>query len=106
LLMGLFIWQGQAIPLSKQVNNWLSIHEEVMKLEPSAAQFHLSKSLFTVVIGSNDLFDYFGSFKLRRQSNPQQYTQLMADKLKEQLKVNKNLSSYIVIYLYKLMKLI
>lgn len=70
-----------------------------MKLEPSEAQIHLSKSLFTVVIGSNDLFDYFGSFKLRRQSNPQQYTQLMADKLKEQLKVNKNLNTQALVFL-------
>ncbi|XP_010448960.1 PREDICTED: GDSL esterase/lipase At5g55050-like [Camelina sativa] len=78
---------GQAIPLSKQVNNWLSIHNDLTtQLEPSEAQAHLLKSLFTIVIGSNDLFDYFGSFKLRQQSNPQQYTQLMADKLKEQLK--------------------
>ncbi|WZZ21196.1 hypothetical protein YC2023_122583 [Brassica napus] len=78
---------GQAIPLSHQVNHWLSIHRELTnQLGPAETQIHLSKSLFTVVIGSNDLFDYFGSFKLRRRNNPQQYTQLMADKLKEQLK--------------------
>ncbi|CAN7031660.1 unnamed protein product [Brassica oleracea var. botrytis] len=78
---------GQAIPLSHQVNHWLSIHRELTnQLGPAETQIHLSKSLFTVVIGSNDLFDYFGSFKLRRKNNPQQYTQLMADKLKEQLK--------------------
>ncbi|WZY81284.1 hypothetical protein YC2023_027668 [Brassica napus] len=77
----------QSIPLSYQVNNWLSIHKELMsQLDPSEAQIHLSKSLFFVVIGSNDIFDYFGSFKLRQKTNPQQYTQSMADKLKEQLK--------------------
>ncbi|KAL1206476.1 GDSL esterase/lipase [Cardamine amara subsp. amara] len=78
---------GQSIPLSHQVNHWLSIHQELTsQLGPSEAQIHLSKSLFTVVIGSNDLFDYFGSLELRKQSKPQEYTQSMADKLKEQLK--------------------
>ncbi|KAG2310617.1 hypothetical protein Bca4012_025121 [Brassica carinata] len=77
----------QSIPLSHQVNDWLDIHKELTsQLGPSKAQIHLSKSLFFVVIGSNDLFDYFGSFKLRQRTNPQQYTQSMADKLKEQLK--------------------
>ncbi|KAG2297143.1 hypothetical protein Bca52824_043812 [Brassica carinata] len=78
---------GQAIPLSHQVNHWLSIHQELTsQLGPAEAQNHLSKSLFAVVIGSNDLFDYFGSFKLRQETNPQQYTQSMADELKKQLK--------------------
>ncbi|CAN8252872.1 unnamed protein product [Cochlearia groenlandica] len=77
----------QAIPLSHQVNYWLTIHEELVNnLGPPEAQIHLSKSLFLVVIGSNDLFDYLGSLKLRQQSHPRQYTQSMADKLKEQLK--------------------
>ncbi|XP_010539124.1 PREDICTED: GDSL esterase/lipase At5g55050 [Tarenaya hassleriana] len=78
---------GQSIPLSQQVNNYISVHEELVKqLSPSAAQNHLSKSIFVIVIGSNDLFDYFSSFKLRQKNNPQQYTQMMATKLKEQLK--------------------
>ncbi|XP_056856152.1 GDSL esterase/lipase At5g55050-like [Raphanus sativus] len=78
---------GQAIPLSHQVNHWLSIHQELTsQLGPAEAQNHLSKSLFAVVIGSNDLFDYFGSFKLRQETNPQQYTQSMANELKKQLK--------------------
>ncbi|WZZ31860.1 hypothetical protein YC2023_015261 [Brassica napus] len=77
----------QSIPLSHQVNDWQDIHKELTsQLGPSEAQNHLSKSLFFVVIGSNDLFDYFGSFKLRQKTNPQQYTQSMADKLREQLK--------------------
>ena len=68
------------------------------QLDPSEAQIHLSKSLFFVVIGSNDIFDYFGSFKLRQKTNPQQYTQSMADKLKEQLKVNTKVeTSYICV---------
>ncbi|CAH8381889.1 unnamed protein product [Eruca vesicaria subsp. sativa] len=78
---------GQSIPLSHQVDDWLSIHYEVTgQIRPAEAQVHLSKSLFIVVIGSNDLFDYYGSFKMREQNHPQQYTQSMVDKLKEQLK--------------------
>uniref|UniRef100_A0A1J3J9I0 GDSL esterase/lipase n=1 Tax=Noccaea caerulescens TaxID=107243 RepID=A0A1J3J9I0_NOCCA len=76
----------QAVPLSQQVNDWVSIQEEINELGTSEAQIHISKSLFTVVIGSNDLFDYVGSSKLRQKTTPQQYTQSMADKLKEQLK--------------------
>ena len=73
------------------MDDWLSIHNEVTgKLRPAEAQVHLSKSLFIVVIGSNDLFDYYGSFKTREKNNPQQYTRSMADKLKEQLKVSTN----------------
>ncbi|CAA7025845.1 unnamed protein product [Microthlaspi erraticum] len=77
----------QAIPLSQQVNDWLSIQEEIYQLGgPSGAQIHLSKSLFIVVIGSNDLFDFVGSSKLKKNNDPQQYTLAMAVKLKEQLK--------------------
>ncbi|KAL0886792.1 hypothetical protein Bca101_010775 [Brassica carinata] len=78
---------GQSIPLSHQVDDWLSIHDEVTgQIRPAEAQVHLSKSLFIVVIGSNDLFDYYGSFKMREKNDPRQYTQSMADKLKEQMK--------------------
>ncbi|ESQ42952.1 hypothetical protein EUTSA_v10015846mg [Eutrema salsugineum] len=64
---------GQAIPLSYQVNHFIS----------TSSPLQIS---FVVVVGSNDLFDYFGSFKLRQMTNPQEYAQSMADKLKEQLK--------------------
>ncbi|CAH2069910.1 unnamed protein product [Thlaspi arvense] len=78
---------GQAIPLSQQLNNWLSIHEELTKkLGPSEAKVHISKSLFVIVIGSNDILDYFGSLELRQKSNPQQYMRSIADKFKKQLK--------------------
>lgn len=53
----------------------------------SAAQKHLSKALFTIVIGSNDMLDYFGSSDLRKKSTPQQFVDLMANTLKGQLKV-------------------
>ncbi|XP_010540156.1 PREDICTED: GDSL esterase/lipase At5g55050-like [Tarenaya hassleriana] len=78
---------GQSIPMSEQVNNYISVHQEsVNQLGASAAQIHFSKSIFVIVVGSNDLFDYFRSFDLQKNNDPQQYTQLMAMKLKEQLK--------------------
>ncbi|XVE50680.1 hypothetical protein DITRI_Ditri01bG0182700 [Diplodiscus trichospermus] len=78
---------GQAIPLSKQVENYLAVHKIlVQQLGASAAEKHFSKSLFSIVIGSNDLFDYFGSSDLRKKNTPQQFVELMAKTLKVQLK--------------------
>ncbi|TYH74916.1 hypothetical protein ES332_D05G437200v1 [Gossypium tomentosum] len=76
---------GQAIPLSNQVDDFVSLNKILMKLGSSAAQNHTSKSLFAFVIGSNDLFDYFGSPNLRKQNTPQQYVDLMVTTLKQQL---------------------
>lgn len=82
--------QGQAIPLSQQLKHWLSIRNALTrKLGQSKAQIHLSKSLFVVVIGSNDLLNYMRSSEIRKKSSPQQYTQSVVDKFRAQLKVNK-----------------
>ncbi|XP_039026968.1 GDSL esterase/lipase At5g55050-like [Hibiscus syriacus] len=51
-----------------------------------ASEKHLSKSLFAIVIGSNDIFDYFVSSDLRKKNTPQRYVDLMANTLKGQLK--------------------
>ncbi|XP_013627494.1 PREDICTED: GDSL esterase/lipase At5g55050-like [Brassica oleracea var. oleracea] len=78
---------GQAIPLSQQLKHWLSIHKALTrKLGRSKAQIHLSKSLFVMVIGSNDLLNYIRSSQLRRKSSSQQYTQSVVDRFKAQLK--------------------
>lgn len=78
---------GQSIPLSKQVGNYISVYGALVeRLGSSATHTHLSKSLFTIVVGSNDIFDYFGSSDLRKKNTPQQYVDLMVIKLKEQLK--------------------
>ncbi|KAG8492680.1 hypothetical protein CXB51_010315 [Gossypium anomalum] len=74
--------RGQAIPLSDQVDGFMSVNKILMKL---GAQNQTSKSLFAFVIGSNDLFDYFGSSNLRKQKTPQQYVDLMVTTLKQQL---------------------
>ncbi|XWS11234.1 hypothetical protein CRYUN_Cryun38cG0066700 [Craigia yunnanensis] len=84
---------GQAIPLSKQVENYLAVHKIlVQQLGTSAEEKHFSKSLFAIIIGSNDLFDYFGSSDLRKKNTPQQFVDLMANSLEGQLKVIKDYS--------------
>uniref|UniRef100_A0A0D3AM15 SGNH hydrolase-type esterase domain-containing protein n=1 Tax=Brassica oleracea var. oleracea TaxID=109376 RepID=A0A0D3AM15_BRAOL len=78
---------GQAIPLSQQQDHWRSIHQELTrKLGSSKAQIHISKSLFVMIIGSNDVLDYYRNLELPQQINAQQYMQSIADKYKEHLK--------------------
>ncbi|KAL5735901.1 hypothetical protein ACOSQ2_030689 [Xanthoceras sorbifolium] len=77
----------QAIPLAKQVDYYATVYQVLVnQLGSAGAQQRLSKSLFAVVIGSNDLFDYLGSSDLRKKHSPQQYLSLMTTTLKEQLK--------------------
>ncbi|KAG2310618.1 hypothetical protein Bca52824_022175 [Brassica carinata] len=63
---------GQAIPMSQQLDHWRSIHQELTrKLGSSKAQIHISKSLFVLIIGSNDVLDYYGSLeKLHETGTP------------------------------------
>ncbi|KAI4388193.1 hypothetical protein MLD38_000546 [Melastoma candidum] len=77
----------QSIPLKKQIDYFVNVYEDLVKRrgEP-AARNHLSKSLFTFVVGNNDIFDYFGSSDARKKNTPQQYIDLMASTLKDQLK--------------------
>ncbi|KAI3768985.1 hypothetical protein L6452_00081 [Arctium lappa] len=78
----------QAISLAQQVEYFASVHDElVQRLGPSGAQMHLSKSLFAIIIGSNDLFAHFtiGSI-VSNQSNPQRYVDLMTSTFRNLLK--------------------
>jgi hypothetical protein len=66
------------------------VYEEMKQhLGASFVQELLSKSLFPIVIGSNDIFAYFRSSTLQKKITPQQYVDSMALKLNEQLKVTK-----------------
>lgn len=61
----------------------------VQQLGSAGAQEHLSKSVFAVVIGSNDILGYYGSdSSTRNKTAPQQFVDSMAATLKEQLKVS------------------
>ncbi|XP_076895499.1 GDSL esterase/lipase At5g55050-like [Bidens hawaiensis] len=78
----------QSIPLTKQVGYYSLVHEQlVQQLDSDEAQAHLSKSLFVVVIGSNDLFNYFNkNSKASKEYTPQQFVDLMVSTLKGLLK--------------------
>ncbi|PON62694.1 Lipase [Parasponia andersonii] len=60
---------------------------------------HLSKSLFVIVTGSNDIFSYFGSADLRNKTTPSQYINSMVDTLKGQVKRLYNLGArkYVIV---------
>ncbi|TQD89581.1 hypothetical protein C1H46_024878 [Malus baccata] len=76
----------QSIPLSYQVNDYSEVHQNIgLQLRSEGAKDHLSKSLFLIVIGSNDILDYVTRFNLQNEYMPQQYADLMASNLKEQL---------------------
>nr|AFK33602.1 unknown [Medicago truncatula] len=76
----------QSIPLTKQVDYYSQMHEKLtQQTEASILQNHLSKSIFAVVIGSNDIFGYFNSKDLQKKNTPQQYVDSVASSLKVQL---------------------
>ncbi|PSS06127.1 GDSL esterase/lipase [Actinidia chinensis var. chinensis] len=74
----------QAIPLTKQVEHYATVYDNlVQKLGSASAQDHLSKSLFTVVIGSNDMFGFFQSGSdVAKKTTAQQYVDSMVLTLK------------------------
>ncbi|KAL6999269.1 hypothetical protein U1Q18_000431, partial [Sarracenia purpurea var. burkii] len=78
----------QSIPLSKQVDYYSTVYENlVQQLGSGGAQDHVSKSLFVVVIGSNDILGYFKSGSdLPKNTTPQEYVDLMLLTLKQVLK--------------------
>ncbi|KAK9268951.1 hypothetical protein L1049_000717 [Liquidambar formosana] len=74
----------QSLPLTLQVDYYSKVHEDLVKqLGSAGAQAHLSKSIFAVVIGSNDILGYV---KSNNKSNPQEFVDRMAVTLKGQLK--------------------
>lgn len=76
----------QSIPLTKQVDYYSQVHEQLkQQIGASTLEKHLSKSIFIVVIGSNDIFGYFDSKDLQKKNTPQQYVDSMASTLKVQL---------------------
>ncbi|KAK2441263.1 GDSL esterase/lipase [Trifolium repens] len=77
----------QAIPLTKQVDFYTQVHDQLtQQVGASTLQNHLSKSIFGVVIGSNDIFGYYNSMDLQKKNTPQQYADSMVSSLKIQLK--------------------
>jgi len=88
------LFQRQSISLTKQVDYYSQVHEQLTQQnEASTLQKHLSKSIFAVVIGSNDIFGYYNSMDLQKKNTPQQYVDSMASSLKVQLQVNTMVSN-------------
>ncbi|KAK6124595.1 hypothetical protein DH2020_041663 [Rehmannia glutinosa] len=76
------------IPMAHQVGHFSNVRQRLVKeLGSAAVQEHLSKSLFPIVIGSNDIINYFKSGSgLSEKNSPQQHVALMVSTLKELLK--------------------
>jgi hypothetical protein len=84
-----YFLKRQAIPLTKQVDYYTQVHDQLtQQVGASTLQNHLSKSIFGVVIGSNDIFGYYNSMDLQKKNTPQQYADSMVSSLKIQLQVN------------------
>ncbi|KAF3453446.1 hypothetical protein FNV43_RR03886 [Rhamnella rubrinervis] len=74
----------QSLSLPKQVDLFLEVNAA---LKRKLARKHLSKSLFIIVTGSNDIYSYFESPDFRNKSSkPQQFVNLMALTFKGQMK--------------------
>ena len=75
--------------MPKQVDYYSQVHEQlIQQIGASTLGKHLSKSIFIVVIGGNDIFGYFDSKDLQKKNTPQQYVDSMASTLKVLLQVN------------------
>ncbi|XP_076910486.1 GDSL esterase/lipase At5g55050-like [Bidens hawaiensis] len=78
----------QVVPLSKQVKYFTLVHEPLVhQLGTDGVRNHLAKSLFMIVIGSNDLLAYFNNdSKASKKYTPQQYVDLMGSTLIQYMK--------------------
>ncbi|CAL0310886.1 unnamed protein product [Lupinus luteus] len=86
ILGGMCDLKGQSISLRKQVDYYSQVHQQMMQqIGAPTLEKHLSKSIFLVVIGSNDIFGYFNSKDLQHKSTPQQYADSMAASLRVHL---------------------
>ncbi|KAK9076346.1 hypothetical protein SSX86_004680 [Deinandra increscens subsp. villosa] len=76
------------IPLSQQVDFYSLVHNQlVQQMGFARAKAHLAKSLYLIVIGSNDLLTYFQKdSQVSNQYTPQQYVHLMVSTLYQFMK--------------------
>ncbi|KAK6946927.1 GDSL lipase/esterase [Dillenia turbinata] len=77
----------RSIPLKKQVDYYMNVYQDlVQNLGSTEAQNRLSKSIFTIIIGSNDVLGYVSSdSSLGKSSTPQQYADTRTSSLRDQL---------------------
>ncbi|KAK4341861.1 hypothetical protein RND71_037677 [Anisodus tanguticus] len=79
---------SKALHFSQQVQFFSFVQQRLVKqLGSDGAMKQLSKSLFVIVIGSNDIINFFKSdSKLPKATSPQQYVDQMVSILQSQLK--------------------
>uniref|UniRef100_A0A1D1ZGL7 GDSL esterase/lipase At5g55050 n=1 Tax=Anthurium amnicola TaxID=1678845 RepID=A0A1D1ZGL7_9ARAE len=79
--------KGQCLALDKQIEFFSKVYGAfVQQLGSVETQKHLSQSIFAIVIGSNDLLQYFRSDAYERSTPPpQQFVDSLASTLKGQL---------------------
>ncbi|KAJ4980755.1 hypothetical protein NE237_031592 [Protea cynaroides] len=77
-----------SLSLDEQIDYYSTVYGDLVEqLGAAGTQKLLSKSLFGIVIGSNDMLGYFGSSSsLRQKMTPQQLLDLMVSTLQGQLK--------------------
>nr|XP_043622975.1 GDSL esterase/lipase At5g55050-like [Erigeron canadensis] len=78
----------QVISLAQQIEYFSLVRDKlVQQLGPSDAQVHLSKSIFMIVIGNNELINYYtAGSQIPLRYSPQQYINLMLSTFKGLLK--------------------
>ncbi|KAK3025561.1 hypothetical protein RJ639_041039 [Escallonia herrerae] len=80
----------QSLTLTQQVGYYSTVYESlVQQLGTSAAHDHLAKSVFAIVIGSNDILGYFkagSKSNLPKEGTPQQFVDSMISTLRQLLK--------------------
>ncbi|XP_074378347.1 GDSL esterase/lipase At5g55050-like [Apium graveolens] len=87
ILNGTYSTLRQAISLSKQVDYYTNVYKIlIQELGSDATQQHLSKSLFIIVIRSNDLKRYFYDSGISKTITPQAYVDSMISSINEILK--------------------
>ncbi|KAH9322907.1 hypothetical protein KI387_017546, partial [Taxus chinensis] len=84
-----------SVSMNKQVEYYATVYGNLAaQLGNGEAQKLVSKSLFVVVIGSNDLFSYSKSnYKLQAKYSPQQYIDFLISTFKTQLQGIYNLGA-------------
>ncbi|XP_042947967.1 GDSL esterase/lipase At5g55050-like [Carya illinoinensis] len=77
----------QSVHLTQQVDYFSTVYEDLyIQLGSSGAERLLSKAIFAIVIGNNDILGYFRSSDLRNETTPRQYVDSMVLTLEAKLK--------------------
>lgn len=91
-MKSVFVWQGDRLPLNKQLQNHQTTISRLETLLPNktSVKEHLNKCLYIVGIGNNDyLNNYFTPefFPTSKLYTPHQYAQVLIQQYSQQLNV-------------------